>query len=301
MSHKSTDPMYSPLDLPYSHYQQQDQRNTNPAEVLALPLSCNMLHTHPWATTTDLSFFRDLSFESFTLCRAQFTTAAVLFATIHVVICVALRVFVSEKKKLAWGVSLVNAGVLSILGSVYLYHKRTLLSSALTTGVGGQALLQSVDDFSALVCLWFAIVNVTDLLFGGLCYPSQLGLFTALGHHPFYLWVMVTAITGNGGLVQIRPFASGFVLASIQEFPTFLLALGVMVPTFRTDLGFGFSFFLLRVCYHFLLVASTVYFQLGLASTLIPSVGLVMHLYWFWGWMMKYGPRLVPTFPKVPS
>ena len=40
-------------------------------------------------------------------------------------------------------------------------------------------------------------------------------------------------------------------IVTLEELPTWLLAAGAMFPSLRTDLGFGASFFLLRICYHF--------------------------------------------------
>jgi hypothetical protein len=247
-----------------------------------------------------LGFLSDEHFDSLTLSGENFTTAAFVFTAINLLVCVGLRKFVTQTKKLAWGLSLVNSFVMSIMGLVYIYQKLPLIHMALETGTGGEALLHSVDNVSALVCLWFGIVNVMDLIFGVLCYPQHLGFMTAVVHHPFYVWVMVVAVTGRGVFIKMSPFASGFMFASIEEIPTFLLALGSIFPSLRTDMGFGFSFFLLRICYNFALISCTVVLGLPLASTVIPSLSLAMHVYWFYAWWCKYGYRLVPDLPKVP-
>jgi hypothetical protein len=285
--------MYCPLGNPYSS--PSSGGGVFHGSQVSLANLQQMIHMTP-----RLRILSDAHFDTVTMSREDFTTAAFVFTAINLLMCVGFRRFVTQTKKLAWGLSLVNSFVMSLMGLVYIYQKLPLIHLALETGKGGEALLQSVDDVSALVCLWFGIVNVVDLIFGVLCYPQHLGFMTAVVHHPFYVWVMVVAVTGRGGFIEMSPFASGFMFASIEEIPTFLLALGSMFPSLRTDMGFGFSFFLLRICYNFFLMYCTVFFGLPLAYTVIPSLSLGMHLYWFYAWWCKYGHKLFPDLPKVP-
>lgn len=241
----------------------------------------------------DLSFFQRLHFDKLTLSGEEFVTAARVFTGIIMLMCFFCWRFVATKKRLSWGISLVNSFVMSVMGLVYISQKLPTIHAALITGTGGEELLHSVDDVSSLVCLFFALVNVADLIFGALCYPEHLGVMTAVVHHPFYVWVMITATTGNGLFFKMTPFASGFLFASVQEIPTFLLSLGSMFPSLRTDMGFGLSFFLLRICYNFGLIYYTRVLNLPIASTIIPSLSFAMHVYWFYPWWCKYGIRLV--------
>ena len=47
---------------------------------------------------------------------------------------------------------------------------------------------------------------------------------------------MIISTTGNGFFMTAIPFASSFVFMLIEEFPTFLLALGSVYPSLRTGL-----------------------------------------------------------------
>ena len=87
----------------------------------------------------------------------------------------------------------------------------------------------------------------------------------------------------------MTPFSNLFLLAAIEELPTFLLALGSMFSVFRTDLGFGLSFFLLRICYHLYLF--TLGMKIGIETPVIGVfvLTLTMHLNWFYAWVSKYG------------
>jgi hypothetical protein len=289
--------MYCPIGNPYSAPSSSLFLRGSPNDAIGSS-------QHPFPNYHQKNYFlrllSNVNFDKVTLSREDFTIAAWVFTGINLILCVGLRRFVTQSKKLSWGLSLVNSFVMSMMGFVYIYQKLPQIHYAIMSGEGGEELLHSVDDVSALVCLWFAIMNVSDLVFGVLCYPQHMGFMTAVVHHPFYVWVMVVAVTGRGGFIDMPPFASGFMFAIIEEIPTFLLAMGSMFPSLRTDMGFGFTFFLLRICYNFFLISCTVVLRLPLPSTVIPSLSFAMHVYWFYSWWCKYGHRLVTELPKVP-
>ena len=104
---------------------------------------------------------------------------------------------------------------------------------------------------------------------------------------------MIAGTTGNGGFMTIKPFSSALMLVFVEELPTFLLALGTIFPYFRTDIGFGVSFFLLRICYHLFIMYIIFISKLEMASFVISSISFAMNFYWFVTWMLKYGRRLL--------
>jgi hypothetical protein len=175
--------------------------------------------------------------------------------------------------------------------------KRTEIINYFYTGVGLKSLLISVNDYSVLCCIWFAVMNMYDLLFGILFYYKYLGVFTAFIHHPFYVWVMISSISGNIGFIKIAPFSTGLLFFLIEEIPTFIMSLGTFFPRFKTHLGYGVSFFLLRVCYHTYLVYLVFLFkdqlEVEVAHVLFPVMPLVMHLVWFKEWVDKYGQKAI--------
>lgn len=150
---------------------------------------------------------------------------------------------------------------------------------------------------AVVTCIWFGLANIVDLLFGILYYRKYLGLLTAYFHHSVFIWMMYCGTTGNTGLGKTTVFAPAFEFMLIEEIPTFLLALGSVFPQFRTDLGFGITFFLLRICYHAYFLAYTYYSGTDGLVIFLFSLTMVMHLNWFYTWVTKYGK----AFLKKPS
>jgi hypothetical protein len=77
-----------------------------------------------------------------------------------------------------------------------------------------------------------------------------------------------------------------YLLMMLSEIPTFILALGSFDSQFRNDQLFGITFLLTRIVYHIILTWTfrkhSMYLYLSLAA-------LCLHLYWFYGWIKKYG------------
>ena len=198
------------------------------------------------------------------------------------------------EKKLAWMVSLVNSFVMTVGGVLYLAVKLPPVLTALGKGnflIGEKVFHEPLSNFAALLCMWFLMANVFDLVFGLLFYRRQLGFLTAYVHHSVFIWTMVAATTGNGGFLTCRPFASAFMYVIIEELPTFLLALGSVVPACRTDLGFGLTFFLFRIAYHVGFFGLALYNRQKVDTPVIVlySLTLAMHVNWFYNWVIKYG------------
>jgi hypothetical protein len=233
------------------------------------------------------------NFYSVTYSVNQFQNITLAFSAIGMAICFGLYHFIKEKKKLSWGVTFVNSLITSILSMVYIYRKKREIINYLNNGVGGYDLLGSNDDYSVLCCIWFAVMNIYDLLFGTICYSKYLGLFTAIIHHPFYVWVMFAAVSGKIGFIQVSPFSSGIVFLFVEELPTFVMALGHIFPSFKTHLVYGISFFLLRVCYHIGISYTGFVSEMDLVHVLLPMVPLAMHVYWFKEWLDKYGKKAI--------
>jgi hypothetical protein len=151
----------------------------------------------------------------------------------------------------------------------------------------------SLDNVSVLVSIWFTLANIFDLLFGLIFYRKYLDPLTAYVHHIVYIWILVTGMTGHGGIAMFEPYCAGPVYMFIEEMPTFMLALGSVFPAYRTDIGFGVTFLLLRLVYHGYMLLYSVY--LG-ASPVVPfmfSLTMCLHVYWYYAWCTKYGWKLI--------
>lgn len=78
---------------------------------------------------------------------------------------------------------------------------------------------------------------------------------------------------------------AGVIVFMANEFPTFILALGTVVPSLRNDLGFGLSFLATRVMYHGWLTAKTLMLKNPPYEVrwcvVLP---MILHVWWFHAW-----------------
>ena len=191
-------------------------------------------------------------------------------------------------KKLSWCISLLNSGAMTILGAIYLYLNVTRHENFFFYGPEPSLIFYSVAPLEVFTCIWFALACIYDLLFGLLFYPSHIQFLTGWFHHGIFIWMMYFSCTGSGLFLTAHPFASAFVYMLIEELPTFLLALGSVLPDFRTDLGFGVTFFLLRICYHAYIVSFAYISKFHTPGMCLYYLTLTMHLNWFYGWIVSY-------------
>jgi hypothetical protein len=204
-----------------------------------------------------------------------------------------------NKKRLAWMVSLLNSFLLSIVGIVYIINKSSYVSDTILTTLKyenrhiGRPIYHDKDNVSVIVCLWFAIANIIDLIFGFIFYQKEQGLITSYIHHTIFIWIMFTCTTGNGIFLKCTPFAPAFLFMCIEEIPTFLLALGSVMPSYRTDIGFGLTFFLLRILYHIVFFVFAIYVKADGVVCFLYLLTLLMHINWFSSWVAKYGKKMI--------
>lgn len=186
-----------------------------------------------------------------------------------------VRTFTTTPRQRAWIISLFSSSVLTLIG-IYMATKIMLLKP----GVPVWSLIWSDTGVVRIANGYFAVAMILDIVLGLMDYPKHLPILTCWIHHTFYLWLVYftlqNCLTGSVGILYLL------------EFPTFILALGSVFPKMRSDLGFGGSFFILRLVYH-----SWVCFHgyLGLFSVpargyifLFGAVVGILHVYWFGQW-----------------
>ena len=233
-------------------------------------------------------------FDSYTLTMNDIAISSGLFLVVLLVITLPCILVKLDMKRLSWIVSLFNSFVMTILGAVYLYVKLPGIQIKFSNygfSIGESIFHEPLSNFTALMCLWFGIANAFDLALGFVFYRKYLAFLTAYVHHSVFIWTMVCCTTGNGGFIQTRTFASAFALATIEEIPTFLLALGSVLPSFRTDMGFGITFFIFRIAYHAILMLTSYYNYRQLESQvlILYTLTFMLHVNWFSAWISKYG------------
>lgn len=207
---------------------------------------------------------------------------------------IGLYFFRKDRKRLAWVVSSVNSATMLLHGIIFLIARSSDLVKILTWQLSTSSFFQQRDDFSGYLCIWFAVANIWDVVFGCLFYREKLDPLTAYVHHTSFVIISYMAVKGDLFGFKVDPFSTAFVFMAIEELPTFLLAFGTIFPQFRTDIGFGVTFALFRLIFH-LWIFSYGYTHGGISSTLTILFVLTMtlHLHWFINWVSKYGRRLL--------
>jgi hypothetical protein len=240
-----------------------------------------------------------VSFVDFTLTYDDLRVCALMsIANLLVYSVIGLYFFRQDRKRLAWVISCVNSATMLFHGIIFLVARSSDLLKIITWESSSSSFFQQRDNFSAYLCTWFAVANVWDVVFGLFFYREKLDPLTAYVHHTVFVWICYASVTGDGIFINVDPFSTAFIFMAIEELPTFLLALGIVVPKFRTDLGFGLTFFVFRLVFH-LLIFSYAYHQ-GISSTLTVLFGLTMalHLHWFINWAAKYGKKALQMKQK---
>ena len=229
-------------------------------------------------------------FENYSLTQNDVMTAGALFAFIICAFFYVGKQFVTDQKRIAWLVSLINSFVMTLLGVLYLTARIPLFDGLFSYGIDSAIIFhEPTSNFTAMTCLWFAVANILDLAFGFVYYRKYLGYLTAYVHHSVFIWTMLACTTGNAIFFQTEPFAGTFCVCLIEELPTFLLALGSVFPMFRTDWGFGLTFFLLRILYHAYFLSYAFHMWVGAPTKVLFVCTFALHFTWFKTWINKYG------------
>jgi hypothetical protein len=133
-------------------------------------------------------------------------------------------------------------------------------------------------NFGILVVLYFTAYLIMDVYIGRTEYPEYMKVLSGNFHHIVYTFVNIASL-----YMGVYPL---YLLMMLSEIPTFILALGSFDSQFRNDQLFGITFLLTRIVYHIILTWTfrkhSMYLYLSLAA-------LGLHLYWFYGWVKKYG------------
>ena len=278
----------------------------------------------------DLDIIRSLSvsqlmdkanWTTFTLTETEVHTAIFIDVILLALLGIGIQVLYGEKKVysankeedkklrkkarrvISWASTFVNSLFMTVMGIVYVVIKTDCLtdvSRLWTYAQGdGEHVWRSMDNISVLTMIWFGFFNIFEVTYGCVYCKEHLDPLTAWVHHPVFTWIVYMGTTGNGIFFTGRPFASSFMIVTCEELPTWLLAAGAMYPALRTDWGFGISFFVLRICFHFYHLvmcflhdpAPSVY------SVTTPKMiflfSFLLHCMWFQNWVSKYLAPLI--------
>lgn len=200
--------------------------------------------------------------------------------------------FQGERRKLSWVISLLGSSSMTLLGTYYILNLLPRYEGIFTYGENiGIDVFHAVDNYAAYACIWFALINLYDLTLGLIFYRKYLDPLTAMVHHPVFIWIMYSSTTGKVFHLEGLPYARTFMLMTVEELPTFLLALGSVFPQFRTDIGFGLTFFLLRLAYHVYFFSLAFTKGASVTVKVLLALTLTLHAFWFKNWIVKYGKK----------
>ena len=205
-------------------------------------------------------------------------------------------------KRLSWCLTCLNSAVSSLLSFIYIFlrffyngkyntaQNLSVISLSLEVSPRAEVMLLGIDNFSLLMVLNFASVNVIDLIYGSVYYPDYVDLVTGWVHHTAYIWMMISCSTGRAFFFTCDPFTKAIGMLLSLEIPTFIMSFGQLFPSLRSDYGFGLTYFVLRILFHAYIVLCMALchkgFQSGHYFFILSS--FCMHVYWFSGWCKKF-------------
>ncbi|KAH0828827.1 hypothetical protein J3R83DRAFT_3296 [Lanmaoa asiatica] len=144
---------------------------------------------------------------------------------------------------------------------------------------------------------FFQAYLIVDLTMGMLFYRSKVNLLTGWIHHSVYVFIVEYAIQESWSRI--------FCLCAIMEIPTFVLALGSILPHFRSDVFFALCFFTTRIALHLALCASLVIQRHDVTNgsfgpAIIMACIFPLHAFWFSGCIKGFIERAKTAKKSVP-
>ena len=161
-----------------------------------------------------------------------------------------------------------------------------LISSTMSV-VAFPFFLKSINEFEDVMyretglyrryTLFFVTATFMDLLVGSIEYPDYLDLFSGWFHHLLFIFISSYPLH--------YATCGSFVILTITEVPSFIIALGTIVPKLRSDYLFGSSFFVLRILY--IMWCLLMHWRLAPYSyiTLSTFASFLMNCFWFMKWV----------------
>lgn len=207
-----------------------------------------------------------------------YTTILLLFCMeyfLHYKFVNTIRPDLSEKQK-AYVLSIKSSLAMFLIGIYFNYHY-------FTSKFDEEEFFSILNkkgslNFGKVVVLYFTAFLIMDVYVGSKEYPKYMKSLSGNIHHGVYTFINVLSL-----YIGVYPL---YLLNMLSEAPTFLLAVGNFDSTLRDDNFFGATFFLTRIVYHVILMWL---FRKHSLLLCISLAALCLHIYWFSGWLKKYG------------
>lgn len=151
---------------------------------------------------------------------------------------------------------------------------------------------------------------------GMLFYRSKVNLLTGWIHHSVYVFIVEYAIQGHWshifGLFAVMEVSAAyavfpdFFFSDACQVPTFVLAVGSLVPHLRSDAFFAVCFFLTRIALHIALSVSLVIQRHEVTNgsfgpAIITACIFPLHAYWFSGCLKGFYKRAKVVEASAPT
>lgn len=133
--------------------------------------------------------------------------------------------------------------------------------------------------FDTMVLCYFVSYLILDMTLGSIYYKGQLNLLTGWIHHSVYTFMTVYFLCHRlGGF---------FVVASILELPTLIMALGCLWSNLRSDYLFASTFFTFRLVFHAFMIKTLKQNHHIQTLWIVAASIFPLHLFWFYGFILQ--------------
>ncbi|KAI8853262.1 hypothetical protein BC829DRAFT_24391 [Chytridium lagenaria] len=173
--------------------------------------------------------------------------------------------FDTEQKK-AWILTFLSSSIMTAACIPF------VVDYAMNSGNISTILLLN-SPLAVIFSTFFISYLWADCFIGFICYRSSFNLVTGWIHHILYTFLVGFAI------VFLLPGA--FMIAALLELPTIFLSVGHIWKFLRSDLLFGLTFFLTRICFHGYLTYTLHTSWPNLFYWIFGVIVYPLHLYWF--------------------
>jgi hypothetical protein len=185
----------------------------------------------------------------------------------------------TQRKRRAWVLTIPISFFFGFVAGPYFGYR--LIAAMLEGAPVVASFLNQTSIFAIHSVTFMMSFLALDIIVGVLEYREFLGMDTAWIHHTAYFLLY--------GYLFLTRRTHYVLIGACCEIPTFILALGVLVPRLRQDLAFGVTFFFTRIVWF--LVLAIVYMipsyntRLLFVEWIIPTVSSTsLHIWWFSKW-----------------
>ncbi|KAG2182335.1 hypothetical protein INT43_007265 [Umbelopsis isabellina] len=135
------------------------------------------------------------------------------------------------------------------------------------------------NTFDTMILCYFVTYLILDLTLGSIYYKGQINLLTGWIHHSVYTFMTVYFLCHRlGGF---------FVVASILELPTLIMALGCLWSNLRSDYLFASTFFSFRLVFHAFMIKTLKQHHHIQTLWIVAASIFPLHLFWFYGFIRQ--------------